>query len=203
MPKSAEQLRRELQEVKEAAVLEAERKNIRLQEEELERKKAESAVSFVLKPTDNEVKAADLVQEYKKQFDKEPRNDGVLDFASEEEALSFFSKVAAENKTFFATRVQGTQELDEHVFSCGDSKLYKGSYAEIKQQLEDAAKANPSNKVTAAGLEKFCSLIPKATSDLTSNMRVHAQAQRDAVEKAQPTDAPEDTSENQLKPSGR
>ena len=144
----------------------------------------EKKVKFTPAPTTNKKDWEAILGAYKKQFGLEPNEKGILVFPSPEAAVKFFTDMAKEGRTFFATKCDANDKLtDYHFFACGDGVLYKGTYAEIKSALTAAVQSAPENKVTLEGLNIFNALMPTAPNP-AAQMRGAIQDQRKAPEES-------------------
>ena len=122
-------------------------------------------------------------------------------FPSQEAALQFFKGQAEEGLIFFATRVQNGEELDEHVFSCGDKTLYHGSFAEIHAQLQAALALDPTHKKVIKGVKMWDALMP-ASSLLATELRNKVRDHRQDLEAKSPA-APSPVAHAKPAPSTR
>lgn len=106
-----------------------------------------------------------ILEHYKKKFpDAKPLKDGTLAFATHKDAQMFFADMAANGLEFLATRVENGIRQDDHFFSCGDSKIYEGTLAQIAEQLQTALKTEASPDIQAklhSGLEHIKKIMPK------------------------------------------
>lgn len=101
------------------------------------------------KPDEGEAEAAfslnlahhsqEVIDYYKKKFNKEPDQEGTLWFSSIEE-LNDFCQELAEKKVVFLGQIIPTNDFR---FSCGNGSLYSGSLQEIKALLENEAQKTP------------------------------------------------------------
>lgn len=142
-------------------------------------------------------KAADntdrVLEAYNKQYPpkegEEPKAIGdLLVFPSIDALYNFFTALAQSNPPcqFLAINV-ATQE---HLFSCGDGTLYKGSKEEVRQQLEKAAAEANAKPETKDALALFDSYFP-AREHAASRARGVIQGMQNAAgEREQPAPAP-------------
>lgn len=146
--------------------------------EEAERLKQQTIIGqgiAPIKPSESDVKFASSAASYEKGWKaitnayaeqndgKGPDKNGALAFPSLDAAIKFFTEQAVLGHKFCGTRVNHEGKPIEpnfHVFSCGDGKLYQGSYAEITALLKGSAKTNPA---AAAGLADFKAMVPEPT----------------------------------------
>lgn len=139
----------------EAKALEARR----LAEEEDQKKKNQQGIGVrFLTPGDDWQK---LVEDYKKEFNKEPDDKGVLIFPNLEAVLNFFTEQAKLGRMFLAAAITPEgKETGHYEFSCGDGKLYVGSFELINQQLQASLKQDPTNEKIVNGIKTIQSLMP-------------------------------------------
>ena len=75
------------------------------------------------------------------------QKDNVLLFNTKEQAEAFFEDLAKLIRSFCCFQMDPTgKPIDNHMFSCGDGKLYKGKAEDIRKQLEDENKAEALNQ---------------------------------------------------------
>ncbi|CDZ78571.1 hypothetical protein BN59_02881 [Legionella massiliensis] len=98
-----------------------------------------------------------IVDAYKKEFDKDPGQDGILVFPDKDSMDNFFNKQAAAGHKFFSALVEADGKLTGHFeFSCGDGKRHSGSLEQIKDELtRDLATAGPNKDKVQEGLAKI------------------------------------------------
>jgi hypothetical protein len=106
-----------------------------------------------------------IVENYKKEFpDAKIEEGNCLRFESTTSATNFFTTQAQEGSPFLATWVVDGNIVDDHFFSCGDGTLYKGSFAEIAQQLEAALETATHPDIQgkiSEGLARIKQAMPK------------------------------------------
>ena len=106
-----------------------------------------------------------ILANYKKEFPQEEMpNNHTYRFPSVQAAEDFFTKQAQEGSEFLGTWGKDGKRTDDHLFSCGDGKLYTGSFAKIHQDLQDALKAetSPERKAKISkGLERIKNCMPQ------------------------------------------
>lgn len=139
---------------------------------------AEDNVAMGLKP--NATQASDwneVVKSYKKKFPQlKIAEDGTLTFPDRESADAFFTEQAKKH-VFLATWVVNGELQDDHFYSCGNGKLYKGSFAHILEALnQDLAAEHDSKKkeTLEKGIEHLRNMMPKE-SNLTADHRSKLQ----------------------------
>ena len=133
----------------------------------------EFAVTFV-----NDDNWKQIISLYKKRPDAQAIKDDVLAFASMQDAKLFFTEIAASGMEFLATRVENNKPQDDHFFSCGDSKIYAGTFAQIIEQLQNARKleTSPENQAKiSSGIEYIKSVMPKNDINPATDMRSKLQ----------------------------
>ncbi len=116
---------------------------------EMQRKKkkseADAESESIFKSTARNSTWDDILSDYEKEFKQKPEDDGALRFPSHESAVTFFTQQAVLKRDFLVSQVtEDRKPTGQHMFSCGDGNLYKGSFVEIKQQLETALAQNDS-----------------------------------------------------------
>lgn len=96
-----------------------------------------------------------IAEDYKKQFDKEPEQNGMLVFPNQESMDKFLNEQAAAGRKFFSVLVGPDGKLTNHFeFSCGDGKRYSGSPEQIRDQLMQALEtAGPNQDKVQSGLD--------------------------------------------------
>jgi hypothetical protein len=149
----------------------------------------ESEIKFAPLPTGYKNDWNSIVEEYKKRYGLKVDERGMLIFNTPAEAIKFFTEMAKEGFSFFATRYDNNDKpTDYHVFSFGNGTLFKGTYAEIKSELLTALKNNPDDKEIKNGLKTFNSLMP-AGPNPAAQMREKLNEHRTEAEEA-PTNKP-------------
>lgn len=115
---------------------------------EMQRRKKQTEVESesIFKSTISGRAWNDIVSDYEKAYaPRKPEDDGALVFPSKESAETFFTEQADLKRDFLVSQVTEDRKLTGYnLFSCGDGHLYKGSFAEIKQQLEAALEERDS-----------------------------------------------------------
>ena len=135
--------------------------------------KKEFEVTFV---TDDNWKQ--IIALYKKRPDAQSVKDDVLAFATMQDAKLFFTEIAATGMEFLATRVENDKRQDDHFFSCGDSKIYAGTFEQIIEQLQNARKLETSSENQAkisSGIKYIKSVMPKNEINPATDMRSKLQ----------------------------
>ncbi len=118
------------------------------EEERIAHQQKKNAAARAYKPSLKPVEWETILSDYERLFKRKPEPDGTVIFDTQEEATTFFSQQASKSREFLVTCLSPEkQELNAHYFSCGNGKLYKGSFEEIKQQLEIALANNESTPV--------------------------------------------------------
>lgn len=85
---------------------------------------------------------------FKKEFpDGAVNDDGALNFPSAGAAKDFFGRLAKENTPFLAIKMENGKKTDDLLFSCGNGKLYEGSFNDIKLQLNSDLKTTTDPSV--------------------------------------------------------
>ena len=194
----ADQIRKEEEEKRLAALRQTQI------DDQQKKMKAELAIGKKTFEQDSEVKFAPvraaynkdwntIVEAYQKRFNREPDKDGALAFNTKDEAISFFEDQAQSKLKFLATQAVNDQLIDFHLFSCGDGKLYKGTAAEIRAQLEQVIQTNPGNQDVVDGLAFFNSLLPVAPTpavEMRSLLKDARAAENDSTKTAQVAPSP-------------
>ena len=157
----------------------------------LKRRLDESEVKFVLEEPAHTNDWQAIIVDYKKEFGCGPdEKTGVLIFPTMDAAIQFFDKQAKppNKREFLATEYVNGVAKDFHLFSCGDERLYQGTFAEIKAQLEKALKDHPENAKTLAGLKLIAARMPgaNAVSEMREQLKGHRQMPADEEQQASP-----------------
>lgn len=117
---------------------------------EMQRKKKTTGVESesIFKSTKSGQAWNDLVGDYERVCGRKPEDDGALVFPSHESAETFFTEQAGLKRDFLVSQLTEDRKPTGYNFlSCGDGHLYKGSFAEIKQQLEAALAKKDSSEL--------------------------------------------------------
>ena len=142
-------------------------------------------VKWVLTPNQKKASSGDLITDYKKNFGRDPDENGALVFASRDEAIQFFDDQAQLGREFFCSEIRNGKETGFHVFSCGSGQLYKGTLLEIRDQLTEAFSKDSGNEKLAAGLNEINGYVTKADSPApnpASDMRAKIKDERPVEE---------------------
>ncbi len=149
----------------EAARLEEEKRKAAalLEDEELKDKPLEEITPVNFQATETEsgdwVK---IIEDYKAKYPESPIVNNVLVFPTKDDAISFFAEQAAmEPPRKFLVKEVGPdgKPTGFNVFSCGDGKLYKGTYEEIQEQLKAAQLENPDDPNIKQGLATIAQFV--------------------------------------------
>ena len=201
MPGIDEKTKRELREAMEMAASNEERKKLAAAAAvaaapATSKKHAESKSGITFRPTTPAATPnkdwQKIVDDYTKRFKLKPdEKTGALVFATREDAFDFFTTQAKLGREFLVTEYVNGEAIDFHVFSCGDMHLYKGTYADIKLELENTIKAQPENQHAASGLKNLIALMPapSAVSEMREKMKGHRAVEQDEHQ-AEPAPAP-------------
>lgn len=140
-------------------------------------------------PQDNHWR--DVIKNYKKKFPElEIAKDGTLTFPDRKSAEQFFTE-QAKNHEFLATWVVDGKMQDDHFYSCGNGKLYVGSFAEILATLNQDLKAETDTKMKnklTHGIAHLKSFMPQEANP-AFEMRSKLQESKRGTE----SDTPEET----------
>lgn len=121
-----------------------------------------------------------IVEDYKKKFPDAECDGKTLVFPTRNDAVQFFNNFALNGDPFHATFVVNGVLQDDHLFSCGDGQLYKGTYAAIQQSLEANLKTQTDPELKAkilSGIEHI--KAQTATLNPASNMRNKLQTSKE------------------------
>lgn len=103
--------------------------------------------------------------DYVKLYPDRPIQKDVLTFDSQKEATDFFTTQATSEppQKFLASYVDQNGKLTgQNLFSCGNKKLYEGTFQEIQEQLKADLKQKPDDLNLQQGLEQITRLINPA-----------------------------------------
>ncbi|CAM2973339.1 Uncharacterised protein [Legionella steigerwaltii] len=162
------------------------KKQQELEIEEQNRKKT------TIKPTNINKDWSKIVDDYKKQYGREPdEKNGALVFDSPEEVTKFFMAQATAKppREFHCVYLgEDGKPMDKHVFSCGSGHLFQGSLKEIQDQIKNALKDDPENQNLKNGKAYIKSLINptkdmrQSLSDMQSTSdETHSESHRNSM----------------------
>ncbi|VEB32720.1 hypothetical protein [Legionella cherrii] len=169
MSTSEEEMRNRL--LAEKTEEEREKKKHQLQELELEEQNRKKTI---IKPEQMNKDWPKIVEEFKKQYGKEPDKNGALVFDSPEEVTKFFlaQATATPPREFHGVQLgQDGKPIDNHVYSCGSGHLFQGSLKEIQTQIKKALENDPENQKLKNGQAYIENLInPQKTIEMRRNI---------------------------------
>jgi hypothetical protein len=122
-----------------------------------------------------------ILADYKKLYPGKSVENNMLSFETENDAIKFFTAQATNEPPgkFLVSEVdQNGKQTGMNLFSCGNSKLYKGSLKDIHRQLQDDLKQNPDDPNIKQGLNDITRLI-----NPTSEYRTVLQQAKDSEPK--------------------
>ncbi|MCW8398618.1 hypothetical protein OQJ26_07425 [Legionella sp. PATHC038] len=169
MSTSEEEMRNRL--LAEKTEEEREKKKHQLQELELEEQNRKKTI---IKPEQMNKDWPKIVEDFKKQYGKEPDKNGALVFDSPEEVTKFFlaQATATPPREFHGVQLgQDGKPIDNHVYSCGSGHLFQGSLKEIQTQIKKALENDPENQKLKNGQVYIENLInPQKTIEMRRNI---------------------------------
>lgn len=106
-----------------------------------------------------------IIEDYKKKYPENPIEKNTLTFPTKKDAIDFFTAQATTEppRKFLASEIdQNGKPTGFNLFSCGDGKLYKGTFNEIQDQLKAAQKENPDDPNLKQGLATIARFVNPA-----------------------------------------
>lgn len=161
MPKNEKFINEELEKKRKAELDSIDRKRQALAKEETKKLRNQQDKQhqecLIRLEEDNEVKnirESLIYADYKELIKRKPDNHGRLLFINQAEAVSFFEKLVMERGREFLASVIAADNTPTgfHMFSCGDGKLYRGTFQEIHDELSKAFESNPKHPTLEEGL---------------------------------------------------